>query len=107
MTAEIYGQSKLTSYEKFKELLSGDTKTVLAKINADKGFQLVKSIADVYLKDVNPKYEEINLRIAALQRNYMKGILELSPKDARIFPDANSTLRVTYGKVKVTTQMMP
>jgi hypothetical protein len=30
----------------------------------------------------------------------MKGILELSPKEARIFPDANSTLRVTYGKVK-------
>lgn len=100
LTAEIYGQSKLTSYEKFKELLSGDTKTVLAKINADKGFQLVKSMADVYLKEVNPKYEEINLRIAALQRNYMKGILELSPKEARIFPDANSTLRVTYGKVK-------
>lgn len=100
LTAEIYSQSKLTSYDKFKELLSGDTKTVLAKINADKGFQLVKSMADVYLKEVNPKYEEINLRIATLQRNYMKGILELSPKEARIFPDANSTLRVTYGKVK-------
>lgn len=100
LTTEIYSQSKLTSYEKFKELLSGDAKTVVAKINADKGFQLVKSMADVYLKEVNPKYEEINLRIVALQRNYMKGILELSSKDARIFPDANSTLRVTYGKVK-------
>ncbi|WP_296142344.1 S46 family peptidase [uncultured Flavobacterium sp.] len=100
LTSEIYSQSKLTSYEKFKELLSGDTKTVLAKINADKGFQLVKSMADVYLKDVAPKYDEINLRIVALQRTYMKGILELSPKEARIFPDANSTLRVTYGKVK-------
>jgi hypothetical protein len=29
----------------------------------------------------------------------MKGQLELFP-EARIFPDANSTLRVTYGKVK-------
>jgi hypothetical protein len=29
----------------------------------------------------------------------MKALLELSPKDARIFPNANSTLRVTYGKV--------
>ena len=36
----------------------------------------------------------------ATQRTYMKAILELSPKSARIFPDANSTLRVTYGKVK-------
>jgi hypothetical protein len=30
----------------------------------------------------------------------MKAIMELSKKEDRIFPDANSTLRVTYGKVK-------
>ncbi|WP_343625218.1 S46 family peptidase [Flavobacterium lindanitolerans] len=100
LTDKIYEQSKLTTYKGLKELLSGDTKSVLAKINADKGYQFVKSMADVYLKEVAPKYDEINLRIAALQRTYMKGILELSPKEARIFPDANSTLRVTYGKVK-------
>ena len=50
-----------------------------------------------------PKYEELNLKkkkTLLLQRTYMKAILELSPKSARIFPDANSTLRVTYGKVK-------
>jgi hypothetical protein len=99
-TDKIYDQSKLTTYKGLKELLSGDTKSVLAKINADKGYQFVKSMADIYLKEVAPKYDEINLRIAALQRTYMKGILELSPKEARIFPDANSTLRVTYGKVK-------
>ncbi|TPD65578.1 S46 family peptidase [Flavobacterium microcysteis] len=100
LTDKIYDQSKLTTYKGLKELLSGDTKSVLAKINADKGYQFVKAMADVYQKEVGPKYEEINLRIAALQRTYMKGILELSPKEARIFPDANSTLRVTYGKVK-------
>ncbi|MEZ0005240.1 hypothetical protein ABH942_000591 [Flavobacterium sp. 28YEA47A] len=100
LTDKIYEQSKLTTYKGLKELLSGDTKSVLAKINADKGYQFVKSMTDVYQKEVAPKYEEINLRIAALQRTYMKGILELSPKEARIFPDANSTLRVTYGKVK-------
>jgi hypothetical protein len=100
LTRDIYSQSKLTSYNSFKELLTGDAKTVIAKLNTDKGYQLVKAIADTYIKNVNPKYDEINLKIAALQRTYMKGILELSPKDARIFPDANSTLRVTYGKVK-------
>lgn len=100
LTATIYSQSKLTGYDGFKELLAGDAKTVLAKLNSDKGYQFVKVLADAYLKNINPKYDEINLKIAALQRTYMKAILELSPKDARIFPDANSTLRVTYGKVK-------
>ena len=41
----------------------------------------------------------LNLKNSALQRTYMKAIVELFPND-RIFPDANSTLRVTYGKVK-------
>ncbi|NDP21746.1 MAG: S46 family peptidase [Paludibacter sp.] len=99
LATEIYGQSKLVNYNSLKELLSGDSKTVLANLNSDKGFQLLKNMADKFLKDVNPKYEEINLRITALQRTYMKAQLELN-KDARIFPDANSTLRVTYGKVK-------
>lgn len=99
LTAEVYGQSRLTSFEGAKQLLEGDAKTVMAKLNEDKGYKLVKALADAYINKVNPKYEEINLKIAALQRTYMKAILELSPKDARIFPDANSTLRVTYGKV--------
>jgi hypothetical protein len=100
LTAEVYGQSKLTSYENFKQLLEGDAKTVISRLNSDKGYQLTKAMTEAYAKNVAPKYDEINLRIAALQRTYMKAILELSPKDARIFPDANSTLRVTYGKVQ-------
>ena len=99
LATEIYGQSKLVNYNSIKELLSGDSKTVLANLNSDKGFLLIKNMADKFLKDVSPKYEEINMRITALQRTYMKAQLELN-KDARIFPDANSTLRVTYGKVK-------
>ena len=56
-------------------------------------------MADAHFKNVAPQYDEINLRNTATQRTYMKAILELFPKD-RIFPDANSTLRVTYGKIK-------
>jgi hypothetical protein len=99
LATEIYGHSKLVNYNSLKELLSGDSKTVLANLNSDKGFQLIKNMADKYLKDVAPKYDELNMKITALQRTYMKAQLEIN-KDARIFPDANSTLRVTYGKVK-------
>ena len=99
LASEIYGQSKLVNYNSLKELLSGDSKTVLTNLNADKGYVLIKNMTDKFLKNVAPKYDEINLRITALQRTYIKAQLELN-KDARIFPDANSTLRVTYGKVK-------
>ena len=99
LTKNVYSSSKLTSYSGSKELLTGDTKTVLENINRDPAFVLVKSMADMYLKEVNPTYEVLNLKITELQRNYMKAQLELS-ENSRIFPDANSTLRVTYGKVK-------
>ncbi|MCL9804800.1 S46 family peptidase [Flavobacterium amniphilum] len=100
LASDIFKNSKLTSYNGLKELLNGDAKSVIEKLNQDKGYALVKSISDVYIKNVFPRFEEMNLKNIALQRTYMKAILELSPKSARIFPDANSTLRITYGKVK-------
>lgn len=99
LASEIYSKSKLKNYAGLKDLLTGDAQTVLTKLNNDKGFQLVKELADKYSAEVTPKYDEINLRITALQRTYMKAQLELN-KESRIFPDANSTLRITYGKVK-------
>ncbi|WP_294737289.1 S46 family peptidase, partial [uncultured Flavobacterium sp.] len=86
-TKEVYGQSQITSYEGVKALLAGDGKTVIEQLNNDKGYQVVKAMMETYIEKVAPKYEELTLKIDALQRTYMKGILELSPKDARIFPD--------------------
>lgn len=100
LSNEVFTQSQLVSYDKIKVLLTGDSKIVLENLNKDKGFQIIKIMADQYLKNVAPKYDEINLRISATQRTYMKAILELSKKSDRIFPDANSTFRVTYGKIK-------
>ena len=99
LAEEVYNKSKLKDYGSLKQLLSGDAKTVIANLNADPGFILVKELGEIYAKEIAPKYDEINLNITALQRTYMKAQLELNT-DSRIFPDANSTLRVTYGKVK-------
>ena len=99
LSSNIYKNSKLTTLDGLKSLLSGDTKTIIANLNSDKGYIFLKEITDNYIKNVDPKYDEINLKNSALQRTYMKAQLEIN-KGARIFPDANSTLRVTYGKVK-------
>ncbi|TDE01847.1 S46 family peptidase [Flavobacterium sandaracinum] len=99
LASEVYTKSQLKNYAGLKQLLSGDARTVMANLNNDPGFLLVKELADKYSKEVAPKYDELNLTITALQRTYMKAQLELNT-ESRIFPDANSTLRVTYGKVK-------
>ena len=99
LTNEIYTNSKLTNLEAFQSLLEGDSKAVIEKINNDRGYQILKLIAENHFLTVMPKYDALNLKNMATQRIYMKAILELFPQN-RIFPDANSTLRVTYGKIK-------
>lgn len=99
LTKNVYGKSAFVDYDSFKTLMEGDAETVITKLKKDPGFEIIKEIADAYFEKVAPKYEEIQLNISGLERDYMKALLELSPKDARIFPNANSTLRVTYGKV--------
>ncbi|MDC8001625.1 S46 family peptidase [Aequorivita todarodis] len=99
LTNTIYKNSAFVDYASLKNLLEGDAETVIAKLNNDAGFKVVTEMADAYFEKVAPKYEELELNISGLQRDYMKALLELSPKEARIFPNANRTLRVTYGKV--------
>ena len=100
LTNDIFTKSKLTSLSGYRELLDGDSQTVITKINNDIAYQLIKSLSDIYNTEIAPKYDELNLKNITLQRTYMKAILELSSKSDRIFPDANSTFRVTYGKIK-------
>lgn len=95
---DIYTKSALTSYDGLKKLMNGNADEVVKKMQKDPGYVLAKSLAKNYFEKVAPEYDKRALELEALQRTYMKGQLELFP-DARTFPDANSTLRVTYGKV--------
>ena len=100
ITKNVFETSGLTSLEGMQQLLIGDYDQVNQKLSADAGYQLVKSLSDLYFQKITPKYDALQLEINALQRTYMNGILNFSKPSDRIFPDANSTLRVTYGQVK-------
>lgn len=100
LTQEIYSSSALTSYEALEDLLKGSPKKIIKRLNKDLGYTFVKEQAEKFYTEVLPTYRSKSLEIEAIQKKYMKAIVELSPKEARIFPDANGTLRVTYGQVK-------
>lgn len=71
---------------------------LLEGLMADPVLKQVAIILEAYENKVSPKYLAINKQLEDLQRVYMKAQLEVFP-EKKIFPDANSTLRVTYGKV--------
>ncbi|MDT0293657.1 S46 family peptidase [Mesonia ostreae] len=100
LTQEIYGKSALTDYASVEKLMDGDAEEVIKRLNEDPGYAFVKKQAQKFYSDALPTYRSKRMEIDALQKEYMTAIVELSPKDARIFPNANGTLRVTYGQVK-------
>lgn len=100
LTQKIYSSSALTSYEALEDLLKGSPNKIIKRLNKDLGYTFVKEQAEKFYSEVLPTYRSKRLEIEAIQKKYMKAIVELSPKEARIFPDANGTLRVTYGQVK-------
>ena len=96
LATDIYATSKLTSLDGANELLSGKPADVIKKINADKAYKFGKELHGVFYNQLEPKFQALNLQIEAVQKEYMKALMEVFP-NKRFFPDANSTLRVNYG----------
>ena len=72
---------------------------LIKALKNDPIISLYKEIRDTYLQKVEPKYTQYQAEIDALQKRYMAAQMN-TDKERKFFPDANSTLRVTYGKVK-------
>ncbi len=98
LSNEIYRESKLTNLKGAQSLFEGPREDVIKKINADKGYSFGKGLIETYYQRIEPRYNKLNLQIKENQKVYMKALIETFPEE-RFFPDANSTLRVTYGKV--------
>jgi len=75
---------------------------LIKTIKKDGVYQLFMSIKDTYMKTADPQFTGLQTKIDALQKKYMAQQMA-TDKDRKFFPDANSTLRVTYGKVKGST----
>jgi len=96
---EIYATSKLTSLESATELLTGSAEDVIKRLNEDKAYQFGKELHTVFYTKIEPKFQQLNLEIEAVQKQYMKALMDVFPNE-RFYPDANSTLRVNYGLVQ-------
>lgn len=98
MAANIFGESFIPNGEQMMSVLEKSPSDVIKAITNDKAYKLSSVLAEAYAKKVSEKYNSINEEITDLQRKYMKALMEVFPKQ-KFYPDANSTLRVTYGKV--------
>lgn len=96
----ITGRGSLNGATAYSDLnkVFADQKALVQNLKKDPLMQLFTSMREAYMKNTDPKYNEYQSQIDALQKKYMAQQME-TDKDRKFFPDANSTLRVTYGKV--------
>jgi Peptidase S46 len=96
---EIYNNTDLDEGDKTLKALDERPTQFLIEYANSKIFGLYADMVNTYLDKVSPKYTEIQDRINKLQRTYMQAQMEVF-KEKRFYPDANRTMRITYGKVK-------
>lgn len=87
--ASIFADKK--SMQAFLENPDGE------KLAADPAFRAVRSVYDKY-REVNQGRGEYNTMLRRAERDFLRGLMEMKPEDY-FYPDANSTMRFTYGSV--------
>jgi len=96
--AYIFKNSVFPSQTKMKALLAEKPATIAKTLKSDPAYLCWKTVYDAYATNIQPKIQEYSANINLLQRQYMAAQMVVF-KDKRFFPDANSTLRLTYGQV--------
>jgi hypothetical protein len=90
----------------FKRSIATDKKRAMAFLAApslkvlqnDPIVDLVTSTVKDFRAKVAPRYGMFEGQMAELSKVYIAGLMEMH-KDKKFYPDANSTMRATYGKV--------
>lgn len=99
LAEKIYSESQIGNVNHIKQLLQTPPASLVATLKENKAVQLYRDVLKVFQTEVQPTLNETQNRINGLQRQYMQAQMDVM-KERKFYPDANSTLRVTYGNVK-------
>jgi hypothetical protein len=94
-TENVYANSALLDSAKFEEMCNAENIETLLQ---DGAIVHALSVMQNYNTNYAPKVNEFNYEMFDLNRAYQGALLEKNEGKA-MYPDANSTMRVSYGKV--------
>jgi len=97
LIGKVYQASILSNQDK---LASANLGTKMFKqLRKDPVFKLFENLKAYYKSKIEPNYTSIQKQIDEQMKTYVAGILEMN-QGKSLWPDANKTLRVSYGKVE-------
>jgi hypothetical protein len=91
---EVFAKSIFVDKAKLMAFLDKPTYKVIMN---DPGFKITLSMVDC-IRGLYDKLGDIDTKIAKGNRLFIAGLREMNP-DKKFYPNANSTMRMTYGKV--------
>ena len=94
----LYKSTVFNKQKKILELLDSESKNEIGDLANDPVYKFYTAFNEVYKIEVFPAYDSLSQSAENLYRKYMKGLMEMQ-KEKILFPDANSTMRVSYGEV--------
>jgi hypothetical protein len=97
-TNYVYKKSLFTDKERLMDFLESYTAKSLKKLQKDPLFKLYDSFIKMYIDELQPNISALYTKMSGMDRLWMQAIMEFE-KDKVLYPDANFTLRVTYGKI--------
>ncbi|MGF1586200.1 MAG: S46 family peptidase [Bacteroidales bacterium] len=97
--AYVFNASVFSDKDQVMKMIDILDVSEISGISEDPLMLMAKDIRSVYENTVVPAYNEINQQITVLYRDFVEGLRLMEP-DRAFFPDANRTLRVTYGNVE-------
>ncbi len=98
--AAVFDNSIVTDAGKMADLLSQPNAADTAKIKSDPTYLIYRIVKDWELANITPYKKDYDLRMRRLEREYMKLQRKYNVNKSAFFPDANQTLRLTYGPIK-------
>lgn len=83
----------------YRMLAQNDTAAIRQAIDNDAAVKAYRTFSEISKTRIEPEYTTLNRRIDEQYRTYMRGMMEMHKGEHAFYPDANSTLRIAYGKV--------
>lgn len=91
---DLFDNSLFASQERFETFLKNPSADQLKN---DPAYLLSKSVSRAYSRD-DKRVRELNIQYGRGHRLFIAGLMEMMP-DHKFYPDANFTIRLTYGQV--------
>ena len=99
-TDYIYSNTGFIDEQVTNNYLDGFSSKIAKKIMKDPAYIFMDGIMEHYYKILKPELKKIDDELEKLSKIYVAGLQELMPNERKYYPDANGTLRLTYGKVE-------